>query len=713
MTPEQNDRTSSSIQPRNREIIESYSLDTSSDEGGLDFQGILDILQRRFWSIAGITITIASLALLKPLTTKPEYDALFEIFVEPVTIETKVASKESQDSTNNDEEIVSVKLDDVQLKILKSKQILEPVVRELRPKYPDLTYDSLLKSLTISTNTKQNLLTVTHKNTSLQQAQDTIEAVAQAYMQHSLNTRQTGANRGIKFLEEQIPLIQAEAYKLQEKLQDIRQANNFIDPRVKAQQLSLRLDILIKQQQDVRAKISETRSYSKDLDKEIAKDPSNSETALAFGTAYYKELRSRLGNINLTIAQKSTLFSDDNEEIKRLKDERETIIDLINLEGSKNQSILNKKLELLQKQEKNYTFQIQDLQQELKNLSGITRQYDNILREIDLIGGSINQFVVEKEKLRVYAAQKSSPWSLLTPPSKPEKYILSIPKYAILGTSLGFLLGLGIVVILEKQRGVINTLREIKNFTKIPVLGKIPFNKQYKKLSNTKNKFASINFSKRKESDLDLNLPLDARLNTFSFMEEFDFVYANLGFRSQNTSLRSLVISSTTPGEGKSTVAINLAMAVAAIGKKVLLVNADLRSSNDIYDRIVAKSDLGLNDYLALKRIDVHSLIRPSLVDRHLFVMTSGWVTNSSFRLIASDKMKNLMQQLHEDFDFVIYDTSSLIGYADVNVLAGHTDGIALVTALGKLKKNLLQEALEQLSLSRIPVLGIVVNQIN
>jgi succinoglycan biosynthesis transport protein ExoP len=710
MAPEQNDRIVP-IQSQNRELVETYSLDTS-DEGGLDFQGVLEILQRRFWLVAGITATIASLALLKPLTTKPNYSALFEIFVEPVTIETKVASKESKNSTN-EEEIVSVKLDDVQLKVLKSKQILEPVAKTLQTKYPYLTYEVLLETLVISTNKTENLLTVTYTNNNLQQVKDTIEAVAQAYMKYSLETRQTGANRGIKFLDEQIPLIQTQAQKLQEKIQDIRQANDFIDPRVKAYHLSLRLDGLIKQQQDVRAKISETQSYSKDLAKEIKKDPSNSDIALAVGTAYYKELRDELGKINLTIAQKSTLFSDNNEEIIRLKNEKDKIINLINIEGSKNQSIINKKLELLQKQEKNYTLQIQDLQQEIKNLSVFTRQYDNILRELDLIGGSINQFVVEKERLRVYAAQKSSPWSLLTPPTKPEKNAVSIAKFGLLGTVLGFLSGLGFVLIIDKQKGVINTLREIKDLTKIPVIGKIPFNKQYKNLTNTKNKFSLINFSKQKESDPNFNSAFDDRLNTFSFMEEFDFVYANLGFRSNNTSIRSLAISSTTPGEGKSTVAINLAMAVAALGKKVLLVNADLRSSNDIYDRIVSKSDLGLSDYLALKRIDVHSLIRPSLVDRHLFVMTSGWVTNSSFRLIASDRMRTLMQQLHEDFDLVIYDTSSLIGYADVNVLAGYTDGIALVTALGKLKKNLLQEALEQLNLSRIPILGLVVNQVN
>jgi capsular exopolysaccharide synthesis family protein len=702
-----------SIEPQRKDFAETYALD-SNYEGGINLKQILETLQRRFVLVASITTAIATLAILKPLTSQPQYNAVFEIFVEPVTIETKVASKESKDSTT-EEEIISVKLDDVQLKILKSPQILDPIVKQLKAKYPEVSYQSLYKDLTITTNKTQNLLTVTYNNTNEQQVEDAIDAIAQAYMNYSLETRQAGANRGIKFLDEQIPLIQTRVQKLQEQLQKIRQKNNFIDPKVQAEQLAGRLETLTKQQQDVQSQIRETQLFANNLTKELTNNPSDSNLALELGTPYYKELRQQLTKINIKIAEQSAIFSDNNEEIQRLKEERQEILNLIEKEAQKNQSILKKRIDLLENQETTYQTKINNLQQEIKALSVVTRKYDNILREIDVVSSSINQFVIEKEGLRVYAAQKTSPWNLLTPPTKPQKYTPSLLKYSVLGTSLGFLFGLALATILENQNNTLNSLHQVRSITMLPVVGKIPFNREYKKLAAPKQPVALIEAAQpeQKDSVMQLVNNMSAQLENFPFIEEFNFLYANLNFLRQDTSIRSLTVSSSIAGEGKSTVAINLARAVAAIGKKVLLVDADLRSSNEIYSSIISKSDLGLSDYLCLDRLDVRSVIQPSLVDRNLFVMTSGWLTNNPIKLIDSEKMQQLIKELQKNFDLVIYDTSSLIGYADVNILASRTDGIIIVTALGKLKKNLLQEALEQLNLSRIPVFGIVVNQLN
>jgi polysaccharide biosynthesis transport protein len=697
-----------SVRPQHWESTQSFSSEYTN-EGGLDLKQIVDIIQRRFLPIAAITLTVGMLAALKPLTSKPEYNSTFEIFVEPVTIETKVASRESKNSST-EEEIVSVKLDEVQLKILRSQQILEPIVKQLQAKYPDFSYVSLSKDLLISTNKDENLLTVTYRNYNAQQVEDTIEAIAQAYMKYSLETRQTGANRGIKFLDEQIPLIQQKVYQLQEKLQKIRQKNNFIDPKVKAEQLSIRLDNLIKQQQDIQAQISDSELFAIELKRELISKPDESDTASQMATPFYKELKEQLAKLDIKIYQQSVTFSDESNEIIDLKEERKKLVDSIAKESKKAELVITKRIASLKKQNQVITKKIDNLKQEIQNLSVVTRKFDNIVREIEGVSGNVNQFAVEKEGLRVYAAQRTSPWSLLAPPGKPQEYVPSLFKYSLFGTSLGFLLGLGVAVALDKSKDVLNSSLEIRDLAKLTIIGKIPFNKKYKKIPSVNKEIPRIKPSITEEKNIQSVI---ITAETFPLLEEFNSLYANLCLLNGELSIRSLAIGSATSGEGKSIVAINLARAVAAAGRKVLLVDADLRGSHKLCDLLVSNSDLGLSDYLSLKNLDLKAVIQSSIVDRNFFVMSSGWMTNNPIKLISSEKMKNLMQQLETNYDLVIYDTSSVLGFADVNLLASRTDGMILVTALGKLQKSQFQEALEQLSISRIPVFGVVANRVN
>jgi capsular exopolysaccharide synthesis family protein len=698
----------SPLEPQNFELVNTFTPE-ANHEGGLNLKEIVEVIQRRFWLVASITATVTLLAALKPLTSKPEFRSSFEIFVEPVTIETKVASRESKNS-NTEEEIVSVKLDEVQLKILKSQQLLESLVKQLKAKYPDLSYDSLIEDLLVSTNKDENLLTVMYRHHNQQQVKDTIGALAQTYMKYSLETRQTGVNRGIKFLDEQIPLIQQQVYKLQEQLQQIRQKNNFIDPRVKAEQLSVRLDNLIKQQQDIQTQIADSELFAAELKRELVNKPDESDTASQMATPFYKELKEQLAKIDIKISQQSVQFSAQSNEMISLKEEREKLIKLIALESKKAESVIAKRIVNLNKQNQFITNKIDNLKQEIQDLSVITRKFDNIVREIEVVSGNVNRFVLEKEGLRVYAAQRKSPWSLLAPPEKPKKHLPSLLKYSLLGTSLGFLVGLGVAIALDKYKDIFNNSQEIRDLTKFPIIGKIPFNKKYKNLPSTGKRIALLRSSSKEEHPLQ---SIDVSAEILPLLEEFNSLYANLGFLNEELSIRSLAIGSATSGEGKSTIAINLARAVASVGLKVLLVDADLRGSNKICNQLVSNSALGLSDYLCLDTLNFQSVIQRSLVDDNLFVMPSGWMTNNPIRLISSEKMKNLMNQLHKNFDLVIYDTSSLLGYADVNLLASQTDGMVLVTALGKLRKAQLQEALEQLSISRIPVFGVVANHVS
>jgi capsular exopolysaccharide synthesis family protein len=172
--------------------------------------------------------------------------------------------------------------------------------------------------------------------------------------------------------------------------------------------------------------------------------------------------------------------------------------------------------------------------------------------------------------------------------------------------------------------------------------------------------------------------------------------------------IRSLAISSSVPADGKSTVAIHLAQAAAAMGQRVLLVDADLRRPQ-VHVRTDLPNVWGLSNVIS-SEINVDDVIQRSSMEDNLFVLTAGTIPPDPTRLLCSKKMRNLVERFQATFDLVIFDTPPLLGLADAKLLATHTDGIVMVVGLGKTDRSVLTEVLYGLKMSRARVLGLVAN---
>jgi len=208
-----------------------------------------------------------------------------------------------------------------------------------------------------------------------------------------------------------------------------------------------------------------------------------------------------------------------------------------------------------------------------------------------------------------------------------------------------------------------------------------------------------------------------------SSVEAFRSFAANLGllnfstdseFLKFDTNIKSLAITSAVSGEGKSTVALNLARASASMGRRVLLVDADVRSKVRLTESLGLESEVGLKNILNQNSPSLAlQHIRKSPLDDNLYVLSSGFdECRDSSRMLASGQMHLLMEELKENFDLVIYDLCAVVGYADVQLMARNTDGVIMVTGLGKIDKTLLAKAVDQLRMASVPVLGIAVNNV-
>ncbi|WP_337925098.1 polysaccharide biosynthesis tyrosine autokinase [Arthrobacter jiangjiafuii] len=189
--------------------------------------------------------------------------------------------------------------------------------------------------------------------------------------------------------------------------------------------------------------------------------------------------------------------------------------------------------------------------------------------------------------------------------------------------------------------------------------------------------------------------------------ESFRQIRTNLQFAGVGTKSKITLVTSSLPGEGKSTTAINIAIAMAQSGKRVVLVDADLRRPSTA-DYLGIESSVGLTTAL-VGTAAVESLLQP-WGDDELFVLASGQIPPNPSELLGSGAMSKLLNQLEQDFDAVIVDAPPLIPVTDASVLAQVVGGVVLVVGSSKVKSQDLQKSIELLQLVGANILGVVLN---
>lgn len=191
--------------------------------------------------------------------------------------------------------------------------------------------------------------------------------------------------------------------------------------------------------------------------------------------------------------------------------------------------------------------------------------------------------------------------------------------------------------------------------------------------------------------------------------EQFRTIRTNIEFASiAKGNVKTLLISSPLPTEGKSTITSNLAVAYAQQGKKVLLVDTDLRRPT-VAVTFGITDNHGLTNYLADVNSEPQSIIRHTRLET-LDVVTSGPVPPNPAELLDSSRMTNLIAELRQQYDLVIFDVPPFLMVTDAQVLMSKMDGVVVVVGGRQTTKGALQRTTDMLKLADAPVLGFIYN---
>lgn len=192
--------------------------------------------------------------------------------------------------------------------------------------------------------------------------------------------------------------------------------------------------------------------------------------------------------------------------------------------------------------------------------------------------------------------------------------------------------------------------------------------------------------------------------------EAFRTLRTNIEFSSVDKPIRSLVVTSSGPGEGKSTVSINIATTMAQMGKRVLLVDCDLRKPSLHKDFNMA-SLWGLTNIL-VEDMDYTDVLYEAKGIKGLDVIGSGPIPPNPAELLGSNKMKNFVDDMIEKYDMVILDASPIGMVTDSAILSSIVDGTILVCGVGEADINATKRAKDLLDKVNANILGVVLNKV-
>lgn len=692
---------------------------TIQDQGGFNITALVKTLQRKWWVIAGVTIVTSGLAAVKVANEKPIYTDTFEILAQDQSTETEVIANVPETLASQDNGLVNKDL----LKVLKGPKVLEPVVEGLQEQYPEdcppptadtsgVTYNpcyqTLVAALRVGTLDKDSdIIQVTFEDQDPKKVQVVLGLVSEAYLEYSLESKQADIRRALEFVQQKLPDLTNKVESLQDKLQALRLDYNLIDPESRGAQLSGQVNTFSQQQLDLQVEIEQNRAAYDSLQRQLSGPQEQATSSALNQNPRYQTLLDTLLELDTQIAEAATLYLDTSPDMAVLKEQRQNLLTLLDQQGEQSQRDLINQMRALEVRERSLQQTLQGLSADVDELSGVSRQYMGIQRELGIATENLNQFLAKQAALEIDSAQREIPWDVVTPPTQPKSQTTSLLQNLLLGGTLGVLLGSAIALLLDKSAGVMYSDKDIQRAMRLPILGKIPNPAMVEMGVRAPVRNPQVVGNGVSALEAEDSNPLTYTEDPFT--EAFRSLYTNLRLSSV-TPLKSVVVSSVMDGEGKSVTAIHLAEAAALLGQRVLLVDSNLRDPK-IHNYLKLPNNYGVTDL---------ALVDSSQIAKHTFfhepidglkVLCAGKQTHDAGSVLTSKRVQRIIQQLMPKFDLVVFDAPSLLGQSDAYLIAEQADGLLIVSQAGQLKESLMNQAMGQVRIANVNVFGLAVRE--
>ena len=616
---------------------------------------------------------------------------------------------------------------DTEAEVLQSVPLIKKTINDpdLQLKNGDgekLSVPAFRSKLKVGSISETDILKVSYLSNDPEQAAKVVNTLMKNYLENNLVVNKAEAVSAREFLEEQLPKVEKSLRETEAAIRNLKESNQFVAPdedtRTSIEGLrSLQAEIAkaegemanaASQADYIREKLGLTAeqavvlttvSQAPEVQETISK-LQNAESELAIAQARFTpnspnviELQERISSLKKLLSEQTVAIGGEEAQdiIKNIKTgeiQEQLTTELIGLEAAN--FGLRRQIESLSEIEQDRRNKIDKVPQLEQKLSQLNRRLNSYESNYKILSQQL-------QTVRIAESQDPGNVRVISNAVVPNEPISSRSVGYLASSSLALLAAAGAIYLLEISDKSIKSIEEAKQLYGYAWLGVIP----------SIDKITTLRLS---ESGADPSIPkiVVRDYPSLPLSESYRMLQSNIKFLNSTSPTESIVITSSTAQEGKSTVAANLAASMAKVGNKVLLVDTNLH--HPVQHRIWnVDNQSGLSSVIA-DQSDPRTSVAE--VMPNLDLLTSGAMTPSPAALLDSQRMRMLMDYWTEQYDFVIFDTPSLDFTADALIMGRVADGVLLVVRPGSEERSQATFTKEILEQSGLNMLGIVFNDV-
>ncbi|MDP5337682.1 MAG: polysaccharide biosynthesis tyrosine autokinase [Nodularia sp. (in: cyanobacteria)] len=684
------------------------------DQDEINFQQYWLTVKRRWFLIATIIGSVFGLTALVTFSQKPIYQAEGKLIFDKNSVSSLAGISEElgglSGMTNLSHPL------ETQAEIIRSHPLIEKTIKELRlkdKKGEPLAIGDFLPNFRVQSIRGTDILELSYRSIDPEEAKSTVNLLMDAYLVDNLETNRSQAKAARDFLTQELPQVEAQVSGAELALRRFKEQNEVVALEEQAKQGVERVYEISNQIILLKARLEDASSRSGALQDQLAL---NTQQATALSTL------SQSRAVQQVLSEYQKVQDQLAVERSRLTEEHPVVVNLLSkeaalkvqLEGRVTQTLGNSQpipdqdLQIgelkqaltanlvqveverlgLENQVEVLTQAFTSDQARLRSLPRLEQQQLQLQRQLQVARVTYEQMLRRLQEVQLLENQDVGNARIISEALLPEKSVSPrIRLNLALGGFLGFFLAFGSALLLDAVDKSVKTVDEAEKLLGYPLLGKVPklaLDEMTSELPLLDNPYSSVNTA-------------------------FEMLQINLGFTVSDKKLKVIVVSSCLPGEGKSFITANLAVATAQMGQRVLLIDADMRRPRQ-QEVWKVRNLMGLSNILVGQASLSQSCHEP-LVNLHL--LTAGTIPPNPAALLDSERMHELVQQAAQDYDCVIIDTPPLTFIADASIIGKLADGILLVSRPGVVNSDAIKTTKTLLENSRLSVLGMVVNGVS
>jgi polysaccharide biosynthesis transport protein len=691
----------------------------------IDLQKYWLVLRRRWLPAMGVFGTVVSLAALYGLSQEPVYE-----------VEGKLIFKTDQASslTGLAEGLGRLEaLDyqnsplDTQAEIVRSSPVLKEVIRSLNlqdKRGRPMQLQDLVEKLQIEGIRGTDVLSIAYKDTDAKLAAAIVNKIIEIYLRENVQSNRAEAASAREFIVSQLPATEASVLRADLNLRQFKEANNVIvleeearsavetianledqiaqaqaqlaDSTARVQQLQSRIGV-ISQQAVALSSLSQSTGVQDVLIQyqEAQRQLAVEQTRYREGHPAIDNLQRRIDALESLLQERVTQVLGSSQSVSlgdlQLGDVKQELITQFVQAEAERLGVAGR-LNALQGAQAIY----KNRASSLPRLEQTQRELERKLQAAQI---TYEALLTRLQEIQVAENQNIGNARIVSPAIVPEEPIGPRKKLILAaGGFAGLLLAIATAFAIDLIDRSVKTVKEAKELFGYTVLGIIPA-------------LRTVEKAQLQQGQPDSLIPsvITRDLPRSPISEAYRMLQANLKFLSSDKPLKTIVVTSSIPREGKSEVAANLATAIAQVGRRVLLVDADMRRPVQHHVWNLTNS-VGLSNVI-VDQVDIREAVQE--VMPNLDILSAGVMPPNPVALLDSRRMAVLVADFAEQYDFVIFDTPPLSGTADSAVLGKMADGVLLVVRPGVIDSTNAESAKEFLMQSGQRILGMVINGVD